>query len=263
VRRVEHRLLVECGARTTFGLLGSYGVGTALVDGWARVAHEIVGRVIVVGDGLLLPRFEVTFTNGRAGIGFDPATEAENTPIAPIQGLQKAMRRSEAGLAERLTAEADVVFLDGPLTYVTAAAAGPVVGFVKRLLRTYLDPSASALLPRLGVGERTPLFLVQGAREPRYSWYQRLGAGRAIDSALAGIVRLEVPAGLGLARACALADLAACELPRFAAAPMRDPRAPQNLVPIGALEGRLKHLLGDHTIIRRAIEARLHQEVTA
>ena len=36
---------------------------------------------------------------------------------------------------------------DGPLTYVTSAARGPVVGFVKRLLRTYLDPSAAVLLP--------------------------------------------------------------------------------------------------------------------
>jgi hypothetical protein len=60
-----------------------------------------------------------------------------------------------------------------------------------------------------------------------------------------------------------LADLSARELPRFASDATRDPRAPQNLVPIGALEARLRHRLGDPTIIRRAIEARLHQEVTA
>jgi len=262
VRRVERRVLVEDGVRTVFGVFGSYGVGASLVDGVAAIAHEIIGRVLVTGGGLLLPPFEAP-VGGRGALVFGPLSEPENTPAAPVQGLQKAMRQGEAGLAERLAAEVDVVFLDGPLTYVTSAARGPVVGFVKRLLRTYLDPSASALLPRLEVGERTPVFLVEGARERRYSWYQRIGAGRPIDSALTGIVRLEVASSVGLAAAVSLADLAARELSRFASDASRDPRAPQNLLPIGALEARLRHLLGDPALLRRALEARLHEEVTA
>jgi hypothetical protein len=261
VRRIEHRLLVDDGHGTVFGLLGSYGVGATVVERAARLAHEAIGRVVVTGAGLRLAPFRAPVGDG--GVVFDPATEPENTPAAPVEGLQKAMRASEAGLAERLTAEVDVVFLDGPLTYVTAGARGPVVGFVKRLLRAYLDPAASVLLPRLEVGERTPLFLVEAAREPRYSWYLRIGAGRPIDSALTGIVRLEASSGLGLEAARELADLSARALPRFASETARDPRAPQNLVPIGALEARLKHLLGDHAVIRRAIEARLHEEAVA
>ncbi len=263
VRRIEHRLLVEDGDGTVFGLLGSYGVGAVTADGSARVERETVGRVAVTGAGLRLPAFAAPVGDGRAGVLFDPVSESENTPSAPVEGLQKAMRASEAGLAERLAAEVEVVFLDGPLTYVTAAARGPVVGFVKRLLRTYLDPAASALLPRLGVGERTPLFLVEAAREPRYSWYLRIGAGRAIDSPLTGLVRLECPSTLGIDGSRTLADLSARELPRFASEAARDPRAPQNLVPIGALEARLKHLMGDHSVIRRAIESRLHEETEA
>ncbi len=263
VRRIEHRLLVEDGAGTVFGLLGSYGVGAAMVDGEARVAHETIGRVAVTGNGLLLAPFPALIGDGRAGVVFDPVAEPENTPTAPVEGLQKAMRAGEAGLAERLGAEVDVVFLDGPLTYVTAAARGPVVGFVKRLLRTYLDPAASALLPRLAVGERTPLFLVEAPRGPRYSWYLRIGLGRAIDSALTGIVRLEASSGPGVDATRDLADLSARELPRFASEAARDPRAPQNLLPIGALEARLKHLMGNHAVIRRAIETQLHEEVVA
>jgi len=263
VRRIEHRLLIEDGSRTVFGLLGSYGVGVTVIEETARVAHEAIGRVAVTGAGLRLAPFEAPIGDGEIGVVFDPVAEPENTPAAPIEGLQKAMRASEAGLAERLAAEVTVVFLDGPLTYVTAAARGPVVGFVKRLLRTYLDPAASVLLPRLEVGERTPLFLVEAAREPRYSWYLRIGEGRPIDSALTGIVRLEAPSGPGLDAARDLADLSARELPRFASDSARDPRAPQNLVPIGALEARLKHLLGDHAVIRRAIETRLHEEAAA
>jgi hypothetical protein len=35
---------------------------------------------------------------------------------------------------------------------------------------------------------------------------------------------------------------------------MRDARAPQNLLPIGALETRLRHRLGDPLLLRRSIE---------
>jgi len=261
VRRVEHRVLLEEHDRTVYGVLGSYGVGASVVDGAARVAHEGIDRALVTGGGVLLPPFEATV--GGVALLFRPETEADDSPAAPVQGLQKAMRRSEAGLAERLAAEVDVVFLDGPLTYVTTAARGPVVGFVKRLLRTYLDPEAGALLPQLEVGERTPVFLVEGSREPRYSWYLRIGSGRAIDSGLAGIVRLECASSHGLTAAVGLADLSARELSRFASSRARDPRAPQNLLPIGALEARLRHLLGDPAIVRRAVEARLHEEVMA
>ncbi len=193
---------------------------------------------------------------------FAPETVPENTPVAPLQGLQAAMRRSEAGLAERLAPERDVVFLDGPLSYVTQAH-GPLVGFVKRLLQNYLEPEPALLLRRLEVGERTPVFLIEGARTPRYSWYLRLGAGRPVDTALAGVVRLETSGALDLARVSALADLSARYLPRFASDPARDPRAPQNLYPIGGLEARLRHLLGDPLLLRRAIEEQVHDEVTA
>jgi hypothetical protein len=261
VRRVEHRLLIGNGERTVFGLLGSFGVGAVLVDGSARVGHETIGRVAVAGGGLKLDPF-VAPVDGRGSLLFEPRSEAENTPVAPVEGLQKAMRTTEAGLAERLSAEVDVVFLDGPLTFLTAAAGGSVVGFVKRLLRNYLDPSAHALLPRLEVGERTPLFLIPG-REPRYSWYVRIARGRLIESALTGVVRLEARAARGLDEAKALADLSAREMRRLASDATRDPRAPQNLLPIGGLEARLKHLLGDAAVIRRAVEAQLHSEVTA
>jgi hypothetical protein len=261
VRRIEHRLLIGDGERTVFGLLGSFGVGAVVVDGAARVGHETIDRVAVSGGGLRLEPF-LAPVNGRGALLFEPRTEAENAPVAPVEGLQKAMRHGEAALAERLSMEVDVVVLDGPLTFLTASARGSVVGFVKRLLRNYLDPSAHALLPRLDVGERTPLFLITG-REPRYSWYVRIARGRPIESALTGVARLEAPARRGLAESRALADLSARVLRRFASDPMHDPRAPQNLIPIGGLEARLKHLLGDASVVRRAVEAQLHSEVEA
>jgi len=266
VRRIEHRLLVEEGARTLFGLLGSFGVGATAVSGerrrHARIGHEEVGRVAVVGGGLKVAPFRAEVPGAaRRGtlLAFEPEAVPENTPIAPVDGLQKAMRRREAQLAEALSVEADVVYLDGPLTYLTPGDA-PVVGFVKRLQREYLSAAQAAILRRLATGERTPVFLIKDA-EPRYSWYQKIGGGRPIDSALTGVVRLEVSAGLALGRVRELADASARLIPRFASDPAHDPRAPQNLFPIGGLETRLRRLLGDAVLVRRAIESQLQREV--
>ncbi len=262
VRRVEHRLLVSDGERTVFGLLGSYGVGAAVVEATAKVAHESIGRVVVVAGGLAIAPFSAALPVGGRELVFEARTEAQNTPVAPVAGLQTAMREAEGRLAGRLAAEVEVVVQDGPLSFLTSGVGGRVVGFVKRLQRQYLDPAHQSLLPRLGIGERTPLFLV-GGRQPRYSWYLRIAKGRAIEAALTGVVRAECPAGRGLAEARQLADLSARELPRFASDAARDPRAPQNLYPVGGLEARLKHLLGDPAVVRRAIEAQIHSEVTA
>ncbi len=260
VRRIEHRLVVEAAGRSAFGLLGSFGIGAVVVERHARVTGERVGRVAVAAGGFSLEPLRVAIGAGEHLV-FEPRSEPDDTPAAPVDGLQKAMREGEARLAERLAGEADAVFQDGPLSFVNRAQ-GRVVGFVKRLLRTYLEPAAHALLPRLGAGERTPLFLIAG-KEPRYSWYLRLAAGRPIESALSGVVRLETQAAAGLEEARRLAELAARELPRFASDRARDPRAPQNLLPIGGLEARLKHLLGDATLVRRAVEAHLFSEAGA
>jgi hypothetical protein len=62
---------------------------------------------------------------------------------------------------------------------------------------------------------------------------------------------------VGLDRALELADLSATCIPIFVAESFRDPRSPQNLLPVGALEQELRRRLGDPISIRRAIETRL------
>jgi hypothetical protein len=52
-----------------------------------------------------------------------------------------------------------------------------------------------------------------------------------------------------------LANRTAALLPRFRSEPHIDPRAPQNLVPIGALERQLRARLGDRDLIYRALRA--------
>ena len=54
VRRIEHRLLIEGALRSSFGLLGSFGVGAVVVERRARVAGERIGRGAVAAGGLAL-----------------------------------------------------------------------------------------------------------------------------------------------------------------------------------------------------------------
>jgi len=257
VRRIEHRLVVETGEGTFFGLLGSYGVGaTRLEARTARVEAEAVTRVLVVGGGERLPTLDVAVRSSRTRLRFEPRVVADRTANGPLIGLQRAMREDEARLAHEIGRQDAVVFLDGPLDVATSEA-GLVVGFVKRLMRTYLSPDQAALLPRLRPGERTPLFLIQD-RVPRYSWYLRLAHGRSIESPLAGVVRLETSGEVPLGQVRELAAASAALLPRLASDPAHDPRAPANHYTIGGLEQRLRRLLGDALLIRRAVEAHLH-----
>jgi hypothetical protein len=107
-------------------------------------------------------------------------------------------------------------------------------------------------------GQRTPIFAFGNQAVDRYAWYARVATPAALEQALVGVVRCEVRTEWGLERAVELANLTANALPRYASDSARDPRAPQNLYPIGALEKELRHRLGDRKIIRRALIEHMH-----
>ena len=92
---------------------------------------------------------------------------------------------------------------------MTYFAAGPAIGLVKRQSRAYLDGEHAQVLGRLRVGERTPIFKFGEQRLERHSWYLCLAPRRAIDGAMAGLVRLEVLTTDGIDHARHLAGLTA------------------------------------------------------
>jgi hypothetical protein len=152
-----------------------------------------------------------------------------------------------------------LILADGNLTFLGGSSS--VVGVIKTIQRMYLSPQRAAVLERLSPGERTPLFRIQGGSK-RESYdvltcYLRLAAPRAIEHAFAGLVRLEVKASLGAQTAVALLDQAAVKVFALASHAPKDPRAPQNLLPISGLERQLRRKLGDPQLIRRGIEKAL------
>lgn len=258
VRRIDARLFAEDEDAHAPGLAGCWAVGGAWSTRPPKINRIVVGRELVLGGGLAHPPLAVTV--GGRELAYAPSAVPGSAPLDPLRGLQNAMRGGEAKLAEEIlsSGEAELVISDGPLNYFLK---GPAVGMIKRQSRSYLDAARGAVIAQLAPGQRTPIFKLGEQRLERYSWYLRLAGQRPIDGTMSGVVRLEVAAVDGLESAQRLADLAGDVLPRFASQPGRDPRAPQNLYPVGALESLLRHRLGDALLIRRALETYLYAEV--
>ncbi|CAN5777194.1 hypothetical protein BH20ACT14_BH20ACT14_01670 [soil metagenome] len=254
VRRIDLRLFAEESDVMAPALAGSWACGVAWSTRPPSVGEVVVGRTLVVGGGLT--HHDLTPRIGSDDLHYIFVGVAGATPIDPIVGLQNIMRVAEGALAQTVFdgGEAELLVLDGPLTYF---AEGPVVGMIKRQSRSYLPLDRATILASLTEGQRTPLFRLGEQRLERYSWYARLASVRPIDGGMTGIVRLEVATSIGLERARELADLTTSVLPRFASVVGRDPRAPQNLYPVGQLERILRHRLGDGVLVKRALELSL------
>ncbi|HXF36516.1 MAG TPA: hypothetical protein VNO17_04965 [Actinomycetota bacterium] len=259
VRRVELRVLASEDGRRAFGLFGSYAVGAVRSDGRAAFGPHVVDRALVLGGGLAPAPVQVEV--GGIRLAYRPVAEPRSEPDRPLHRLQAEMQAAEAELAVSVAATGGELVLADGRWESQRPTASPVVGVVKRWSRAYLLPEQEALVGQLAAGERTPLFGLAEPDEPlgRYAWYARVAPLRPEWHEHAGVVRCEVRAGLGLATAVAVADRVAALLPRFAGR-RGDPRWPQNLAPVGALEAWLQHRLGHRGLIRRALVALLAGE---
>lgn len=260
VRRLEARLHVWKDAKLVYGAFGCYAVGAVeLAPAAATFAAVRVHREVVLGAGEKFPEA----VQVRPALQYEPESTPEAEVDAPLRHIQDAMRRAEARLAGELSGEEVLTIVDGPLSFEPGRG-GLALGYVKRIHQLYIPGRLLAVLAGLPAGARTPLFLIKPKRSgfARYSWFQRLAPTRAGDTELHGIVRLEASGRLALEEVRRLADAAALWLPRVAPSRARDPRSPQNLLPIGALEQKLRIASGNAALTRRWIETLVVQEVT-
>jgi len=270
VRRIDARVLVErTGAPEphedfregwSHGLFGSFAVGSAVVtsSGRASWGASQVGRILATGGGLAWGEV-VSLSSGTA---YRPVAAAGTDPDAPLRAFQAEMRSAEATVARTAAPGGALIVVDGPLTFDSPTGA-PVLGFVKRIHELYVGREAR-VLRRLALHERSPLFALRASnRFARLSWFVRIGTPRRGESELTGLVRVEVSERVGVEEARRLADLSAHVLPRLVPTRARDPRAPQNLVPIGALEHHLRRSLGDGRLTRRHIQTLLSGGIAA
>ena len=272
VRRAESHAMDDApDGSPIFGLFGSYAVGGVRCDGQARILEEsiLVRRRYLHAAHDSVP--DRVITSGAATVHFEAHRVPNATTAQALVGaLNRAMLDEEALLAAELSRDESVLtMLDGPLRSLRSPGRR-VVGYVKRIQQWYVAPAERELLPTLEPGERTPLFMIPAGsgiesdqHDGRYSWFLRLRHLNPLYHPLGGVMRLETSGALPLAEAIALADDTTRTLPRLSSMPGHDPRAPHNLVPVGALEAVLTHRLGDPRWVQRLLTANVGREAHA
>jgi hypothetical protein len=247
VRRIDARIWVHGeDPEPQPGVVASLAAGLVSCDGAARLVDVKVDRGLYAATGEDIKTRHATYAFHHTPGGLDKLT----------LGVQGRLAALEVELANSWRAhsnvEDDLLVVDGPLRGRTHLAR--TVGYVKTHQKSYLRPEQAAVVAALEPGQRSPVFGM-GTSWERSSWYLRLpGASRAPWSA---VVRLECSSDLSVADTVALADVTATVLPSLASSPHKDPRAPQNLVPIGGLERQLRHRLGDPGLLYRSLRGAL------
>jgi hypothetical protein len=246
VRRIEARVWIEPDAGPpSAGICASYGAGAVRCNGEATIERTEVRRSLLCREGgpdvvrTDLGDFE------RHTVAGDDTDEL----VIALQGQMAALEAEVSAAVDR--GDDELLVVDGPLTHRREALVG-AVGYVKTHQKPYLSVPAAEVVPALDPGQRTPLFRIGGPFE-RWSWYLRLPCPR--DHGWSGVVRCEVAGDRPLADALTTADRITAALPRFASEGHKDPRAPQNLYPIGGLERELRRRLGDPRLWFRSLRA--------
>jgi hypothetical protein len=243
VRRIDAMVWIRGDDDTTrMDLCASYAAGVVLAEQSSRA----VIRDVTVRRGLFASVSELSPLTTDAGRYSVESTSGAGMPELTTS-LQERLRELEVEVA-RGGSGADLVVVDGPLS--THHLRHGLVGYIKSHRVSYLDAPLERTVHRLSAGERSPLFLTTTSWS-RYSTYLKLDETRSHP--WAGVVRLEIPGALPIDEARSLVDAVALALPRYASVPHKDPRAPQNLFPIGGLERELRHRLGDHAFVHRAL----------
>jgi uncharacterized protein len=226
------------------GLAASYAAGVVRCD-LSRGAAEVAGARVRRGLFTSSPdALDVT----AGAIRYTAYRMRRDDQATLTGGVQAQLAALEADVSGETRTEDDLLVVDGPLRgrqHLPRA-----LGYVKTHRVEYLTKELTAVVTALQAGQRTPVFHV-GTSWHRYAWYLRLPCPPGAP--WAGIVRVECSAELPVGNAVALADRSAVTLPRFASTPYKDPRAPQNLVPIAGLERRLRAMLGDARLLYRTL----------
>jgi hypothetical protein len=243
VRRIDARVWVHGKEPEPMpGIVASLAAGLVCCDGAARVVDVVVDRGLYAETGGDIVTRHSRYTYHHTPGGLDKLT----------LGVQRRLGELEVELAnswrQHSNIEDDLLVVDGPLRGRTHLAR--TVGYVKTHQKSYLQPEQAKVVAALEPGERSPVFSM-GTSWERRSWYLRLPGSSQVP--WSAIVRLECSADLPIEDAVTLADVTAQVLPGLASSPHKDPRAPQNLVPIGGLERQLRHRLGDAALLYRSL----------
>ncbi|OIP69151.1 MAG: hypothetical protein AUK48_14950 [Oscillatoriales cyanobacterium CG2_30_44_21] len=267
--RIDANFLGRRNDEILYGAFATISVGAVLVDraiNRAKCVATEVTRIIALGGNLTPPVTEIPCpVSGRGDLRYDRClTASTNQPDTPSQIVQSAMLDEELRIANALSLNKEIVtshaliVRDGPLLYRVYQTPYETIGYVKTMGKAYLKGDNAKVLRSLKVGERTPIFRISNTNGSNLSWYLRSGSQDLNYKKLGyhdlhGIIRIDLDGGLDLVRAKEIADQSTYLIPQYASHPTRDPRAPQNLTPVGALEKELGRRMGSRELIARRL----------
>ena len=263
-RRIEARVFLEDGDEEfVYGALGSYGVGAVVSDLKMATYPDAfqVERICALSGGqgyedLSLPK---TGIHSLGDMRYRVVSTNERDPDAVVRRLQAEMRDAEAQLAARLVTQYPNAFVicDGPRPLL--ASEPNLIGYIKSIHELKIGDAQLEIVRKLEEGQRSPIYLLRSAnpQHQRFEWFLRLRDPNPWFFSLAGMVRLQALAGPNpentVEAAAAIADWSCSVLPHFATRQHQDPRAPQQLLPVRALEEELRRRMGNPELIRRRI----------
>jgi hypothetical protein len=265
VRRIDARIWVHGDdPQPAPGIAASYAAGLVSCNASGANGHaanrRVANRTATITD-VTVQRGLFTAAAAAADIESRHANYPARIAAAPGMdklslALQQQLGEIEVQLALLFRAAhpeaSDLLIVDGPLRGRTHLER--TVGYIKTHHTAYLPAAQARTVAMLAPGQRTPAFTM-GTSWRRHSWYLRLPGAAAALAPWSGVVRLECSADLPTPEVTRLADMTALLLPPLASSPHKDPRAPQNLVPIGGLERELRRRLGDQQLLYRSLRA--------
>ncbi len=269
--RLDAKFLGRRDDEILYGAFATIAVGAVLVDrtiSRAKCVATEVRRIIALGGNLAAPVTVVPCPmSGRGDLKYDYClTSSNNEPDTPSQLVQGAMLDEELRVANQISLDKELIqentliVRDGPLLYRVYQTPYDTIGYVKTMGKAYLKGENAQVMRSLKVGERTPIFRISNTNGSNLSWYLRSGSNdlnykRLGYHDLHGIIRIDLDAIVPLERAKAIADQSTYLIPQYASHPTRDPRAPQNLTPVGALEKELGRRMGNRELISRRLRS--------
>ncbi|MDZ8032154.1 hypothetical protein [Nostoc sp. DedSLP04] len=260
-RRLDAGLVGGNGNTIIYGVFGTIAVGAVVVDKTIPKASCIeidVRRVLGFGGEQEAVSTSIPCPLGSKAELLYKAIKSNqpNTPEARSAIVQNAMLAAEEQLVSKLDIKDTntLVIQDGALRYESPTF---TLGYIKTMHKQYLSEKYAALLWKLLPGQRTPIFNIKDRLQ--YSWYLKSGNYQHSPQQLGyhdlhGIVRLELSSKIDIEKAQEIANQTCYLIPNYASHPSRDPRAPQNLAPVSALERELGRRMGDAILIKRRLQ---------
>ncbi len=260
VERRDARVSAEGEGQSLLGLLVSYAAGAICPGRQPALRHVSVQRRVVLTRGARPQAIRMEADN--TSIEYLPAHDAEEDAESLDRTLKELRADREAEVVRCLIVDGvEMIVVDGRLPPIRHPSA---VGFIKTPHRLPLSKQEQLdVLAQLKPGERSPVFVRERSARAYYSWFLCLQPLGRLHLAFSNLALLELDDGTPRQQAIETADVTAAILPPYASSSYRDPRAPQNLLPVGQLERELRHRLGDPELLKRLMLATFTKEAPA